>query len=287
MKKSPSFQFYPQDFLSGVKRFTTEETGAYILLLIEQWDSGFVEKNEKFLKKITGISSKKLEKVLEKFEEKEGKFFNKKLEQVRQEQIDFRAKKSISGQLGNKKRWSANHETIAEKSHSDENAIEKSIENDIAKNRSSSSSSSSIVNKESSINYETESHPPPDWILKNEMAKDLENKLCKYFAISEISNFQSFAKIRRFLFELNNHGKLQHFENQLINYIKFKEIDKSYPHSLDKFLGWNGQKFENGKWNECDWALRIKALNKNLKVEKFSATKAISRNFYDGKKDIF
>jgi uncharacterized protein YdaU (DUF1376 family) len=51
--KSPAFQLYVQDFLSGVKFFSTEETGAYILLLCEQWDSGFIENNEKIFKKIT------------------------------------------------------------------------------------------------------------------------------------------------------------------------------------------------------------------------------------------
>ena len=72
--KPPYFKFYVQDFLSGVKDFTAEETGAYILLLCEQWDKRFVKKDEKFIKKVAKISQKKQKKVLEKFEIFDGNF---------------------------------------------------------------------------------------------------------------------------------------------------------------------------------------------------------------------
>ncbi len=102
--KSPAFQFYVQDFLSGVKFFSAEETGAYILLLCEQWDSGFIENNEKILKKITGISSKKLEKVLEKFEKKENKLINKRLEFEYLKKMTFVDSCRAGGEASAKKR---------------------------------------------------------------------------------------------------------------------------------------------------------------------------------------
>lgn len=102
--KSPAFQLYVQDFLSGVKFFSAEETGAYILLLCEQWDSGFIEDNDKILKKITGISPKKLQKVLEKFEKKDKKLINFRLDQERIKREDFLSKASKAGGESARKR---------------------------------------------------------------------------------------------------------------------------------------------------------------------------------------
>ena len=97
MAKSPAFQFYVQDFLSGVKFFSAEETGAYILLLCEQWDSGFIENNDKILRKITGISSKKLQKVVEKFEIIDNKLINKRLDEEKSKRLLFIDRASEGG----------------------------------------------------------------------------------------------------------------------------------------------------------------------------------------------
>ena len=37
MSKAPAFQFYAQDFLSGVMDLTMDERGLYITLLARQW----------------------------------------------------------------------------------------------------------------------------------------------------------------------------------------------------------------------------------------------------------
>lgn len=101
-QKGPAFQFYYLRFLSGVKHFTAEETGAYLLLLIEQWDAGFISMEPKFLKKITGISSKKLQKVVKKFTEVEtGKFQNEVLEEIRKDKAEFSLKQKVKVD----KRW--------------------------------------------------------------------------------------------------------------------------------------------------------------------------------------
>ena len=36
--KTPAFQFYFQDFISGTTSMKAEEAGAYLFLLIRQWD---------------------------------------------------------------------------------------------------------------------------------------------------------------------------------------------------------------------------------------------------------
>lgn len=100
MTKSPAFQFYVQDFLIGVRHFNTQETGAYILLLCEQWDTGYIENSPTFLKKITGISEKKLKNVLAKFEKVENKLFNKRLELEREKQNEYRDRQRLNGGKG-------------------------------------------------------------------------------------------------------------------------------------------------------------------------------------------
>lgn len=92
MAKAPAFQFYVQDFLLGVRHFTAEEVGAYVLLLCEQWDNGFIENDAKNLKKIAKISPKKLEKVIKKFEKTDIGLVNKRLETERQKQAEYREK---------------------------------------------------------------------------------------------------------------------------------------------------------------------------------------------------
>jgi len=37
MPKAPAFQFYAQDFLTGVMDLTMDERGLYITLLARQW----------------------------------------------------------------------------------------------------------------------------------------------------------------------------------------------------------------------------------------------------------
>jgi uncharacterized protein YdaU (DUF1376 family) len=132
--KSPAFQFYVQDFLSGVKFFSAEETGAYILLLCEQWDSGFIENNDKILKKITGISPKKLQKVVEKFQIIDNKLINKRLAEEKAKKIAFIGRASEGGKESARLR-------AEEKSRSVENK-------QVLKSKSSSSTSTSTSTSE-------------------------------------------------------------------------------------------------------------------------------------------
>jgi uncharacterized protein YdaU (DUF1376 family) len=135
-QKSPACQFYVQDFLIGTSHFSAEETGAYIRLLCYQWDTGLVENDEQKLKKISGISVKKLEKILKKFSKtKDGHYKNLRLERERQKQIDLRKRRSEAGKRGNEIKYGS-RKAIAKRPQSDRK--------DIAL-QSSSSSSTSVI----------------------------------------------------------------------------------------------------------------------------------------------
>ena len=137
MEKSPAFQFYVQDFLVGVRHMNTEETGAYILLLCEQWEEGHIKKDAAFLKKIAKISIKKLQNVLEKFiEVDKGIYKNIRLEKEREKQMDRRNKLAENGRKGGRPSMKENQMVIFEKP--------KGLANQNQKERLSSSSSSSF-----------------------------------------------------------------------------------------------------------------------------------------------
>jgi uncharacterized protein YdaU (DUF1376 family) len=100
MAKDPAFLFYPNDYIGGTMGMTLEEKGAYMELLILQFNKGAFTINQ--AKKLLNGSFEKLWPVFaEKFTEKEGKFFNKRLEKEKQRRQNFIKNQSLKG----KKSW--------------------------------------------------------------------------------------------------------------------------------------------------------------------------------------
>jgi uncharacterized protein YdaU (DUF1376 family) len=108
------FPVYWQRFIIGTLKMSAEEVGGYFLLLIHQWDKGFLPENEKELRKISRLSAKKLPNVLEKFENIHGKLYNNTLEIIRIEQTEKNEKNSHRGSKGAKARWDKYKEGIAQ-----------------------------------------------------------------------------------------------------------------------------------------------------------------------------
>ena len=100
MNKAPAFQFYAQDFLTGVTYLTNEEIGMYIKLLSKQWTDDKIP-----LKRIEFLIGKKWENVSEELQSKfknDGEFlFNERLEKERKKQKEKSAKAKKSAE----RRW--------------------------------------------------------------------------------------------------------------------------------------------------------------------------------------
>lgn len=76
MSKDPAFLFYPGDWLGGTHGMTFEQKGAYIELLMMQFNRGHMT-----IDMIDQTIGNLWEKVKDKFEvDKDGKYFNKRLE---------------------------------------------------------------------------------------------------------------------------------------------------------------------------------------------------------------
>lgn len=139
--KSPSFQFYAQDFLTGVMYLSNEEIGIYIKLLAKQWTDGAIPKKRVGL--LVGLSFDDFsEELKEKFIEVDGKLLNERLENEREKKFKFLEKQRENGKKGGrpkKKEESQNNPTLnsgltQKKPLEDEDEIEVEKEN-IIKNK--------------------------------------------------------------------------------------------------------------------------------------------------------
>ena len=102
MSKAPAFQFYAQDFLSGVMDLTMDERGLYITLLARQWTI-FDEKGipKKRLALLVGFEWDNLpEMIKEKFVDNGDYFFNSRLMESFKQLKSYKEKQRLNGQKG-------------------------------------------------------------------------------------------------------------------------------------------------------------------------------------------
>jgi hypothetical protein len=97
MKNPPSFQFYPQDFISdlNVRSMSNAEVGMYIKLLCYCWIEGGLPTNGS--SRVVDLYFKKSPTVARCFVEKDGKYRNPRLDLEREKQRRWRDKCSKGG----------------------------------------------------------------------------------------------------------------------------------------------------------------------------------------------
>lgn len=143
--KSPAFQFYAQDFLTGVMYLTNEEIGLYIKMICKQWTDGKIPK--KRLGLFLGYEWDNLsDELKEKFTDFGDYVINERLEQEREKKESFLRKQANNGSKGgrpkkNKPKQNPNEtqsitQTITQKKPlEDEDEIEEEIEVDNKKEK--------------------------------------------------------------------------------------------------------------------------------------------------------
>lgn len=109
MAKDPAFLFYPGDYISGTMGMTFEEKGAYIDLLMMQFNRGHMSK--RMIAQVVGDLWDKFE---DKFEvDADGKFYNIRLEEEQKKRKAFTASrrnnKSGKNQHSKKVGHTSNH----------------------------------------------------------------------------------------------------------------------------------------------------------------------------------
>lgn len=129
MKRKPWFPFYPADWLidSNVSAMTLEQKGAYIDLLCRCWLEGSISNNPLVLSRVLGTNYLKFSKTIwpavhSRFipSSFEGHLTSARMEAVRQEQEERRAKNSKAA----KERWDKDANALQEQCETDASRAE-------------------------------------------------------------------------------------------------------------------------------------------------------------------
>lgn len=105
-KIKPWFPFYPMDWMSDrrVRNMTAEERGAYMQLLCEFWVNGPLPDSDSELLLAANVTRGEWDRVkdvvLACFERREGFYVNRRLEEIRVEQLAKYNKRAAAGQKG-------------------------------------------------------------------------------------------------------------------------------------------------------------------------------------------
>jgi uncharacterized protein YdaU (DUF1376 family) len=128
--KAPAFQFYVQDFLTGVHFLNMEERGMYITLLCYQWDKGEIPK-----KRLGFLAGKEWENLSddlrEKFTDCGDHIINERLEIERNKKLNFIEKQSQNGAKGGRPK-KAKQKPPIKKEETQKNPLEdRSMKNEV------------------------------------------------------------------------------------------------------------------------------------------------------------
>ena len=94
--RDPAVLFYTKDFLSGTAFFTDAERGQYIRLLCEQHQNGHIPENH-----LLSVSFSLASPVVKKFvRDKDGYYFNERMELEIEKRNKFTESRSINGKKG-------------------------------------------------------------------------------------------------------------------------------------------------------------------------------------------
>ena len=111
IERSPSFSFYPKDWLADLKVRTMShaERAAYVDLLCFCWTEDTLPADAQALAHLLGVSPRTFAKWWPKlrvcFEEEDGRLRHRRLDQERADQAKWRAARTVAGRKGAARRW--------------------------------------------------------------------------------------------------------------------------------------------------------------------------------------
>lgn len=110
MKKTDGWMpLYVADYLADTTRLTTEQHGAYLLLIMDYWRNGPPEADDETLAQITKLPATQWRKHAQKlralFSEHDGKLWHKRIEEERKKAGVISSSRSEAGKQGAAKRW--------------------------------------------------------------------------------------------------------------------------------------------------------------------------------------
>lgn len=112
MSSTPWMPFYPADYLADTRRLTTEQHGAYLLLLMDSWVSGTLPDDDAVLSRVAGLDAERWAQVrpviARYFQIADGQWVHARIEREREnaqahaQASSERAKKAAASRWGKK-----------------------------------------------------------------------------------------------------------------------------------------------------------------------------------------
>jgi len=240
MAKDPAFLFYPNDYMGGTLGMTLEEKGAYMELLILQFNKGHftIEQAKKLL---NGSFERLWEVVKEKFVEDETHgFFNERLEEEKNKRKKFNIKQKERGSKGGRPKKNPDETRTKPGGYKNDNPDESLLENE---NRN-----------ENEIN----SFEKSEKLLIPDMQKIWVKKFPKYFLEKE-KDFPALFKISSNVAQLvgvtdnplsqtvEEKNQIKHRWGEIVDFISREDFFKNYSLSqVDRHFQSILQKEKNG-----------------------------------------
>ena len=102
--------FYPADYLADTRRLTTEQHGAYLLLLMDSWSSGALPDDDGVLARVAGLNAESWARtrpvLAGYFEIADGKWVHARIEREREHAQAYAQASSSRGKKAATARWS-------------------------------------------------------------------------------------------------------------------------------------------------------------------------------------
>lgn len=110
MSSTPWMPFYPADYLADTRRLTTEQHGAYLLLLMDSWSSGALPDDDAVLARVAGLDAESWARtrpvLAGYFEIADGKWVHARIEREREHAQAYAQASSGRGKKAAAARWS-------------------------------------------------------------------------------------------------------------------------------------------------------------------------------------
>ena len=101
--------FYPADYLADTRRLTTEQHGAYLLLLMDSWSSGALPDDDAVLARVAGLDAESWARTRQAlagyFEITDGKWVHARIEREREHAQAYAQASSSRGKKAATARW--------------------------------------------------------------------------------------------------------------------------------------------------------------------------------------
>lgn len=119
-KKSDTWMpFYVGDYLQATSRLTTEQHGAYVLILLDYWTNGPPPNDDGVLAQIARMTPAAWRKakpaLLGFFKVRDGKLIQKRVEKERVRADEITEERSRAGKIGAEKRWHSHKQSDGER----------------------------------------------------------------------------------------------------------------------------------------------------------------------------